>query len=118
VVVCDGFVGNITLKASEGVAELVAQYTKEAFQSTWWAKLAALPAIPILKRLVKRINPERHNGATLLGLNGIVIKSHGRAKAMAFAYAIEEAIVEVDKNILQLIKDRVGMILEGGSENK
>lgn len=113
VVVCDGFVGNITLKACEGVAELVAQYTKEAFMKSWWTKLAALPVIPILKRLVKRINPERHNGATLLGLNGIVIKSHGRATVTAFAYAIEEAIVEVEKNVLQLIKDRVGSVLEG-----
>jgi glycerol-3-phosphate acyltransferase PlsX len=115
VVVCDGFVGNITLKACEGVAELIAQYTKEAFQNSWWAKFAALPVIPILKRLVKRINPERHNGATLLGLNGIVIKSHGRANTSAFAYAIEEAIVEVEKNILQLIKDRVGSVLEGSN---
>lgn len=115
VVVCDGFVGNITLKACEGVAELIAQYTKEAFQNTWWAKLAALPVIPILKRLVKRINPERHNGATLLGLNGIVIKSHGRANVSAFVYAIEEAIVETEKNILQLIKDRVGSVLEGSN---
>ena len=90
----------------------MAQYTKEAFQKTWWAKLAALPVIPILKGLIKRINPERHNGATLLGLNGIVIKSHGRANVTAYAYAIEEAIVEIEKNILQLIKDRVGTVLE------
>ena len=112
VVVCDGFVGNITLKACEGVARLIAQYAKEAFKEAWWTKLAVLPAIPILKRLVKRIDPERHNGATLIGLNGIVVKSHGSANAVAFAYAIEEAILEIEKNIPQLIKEKVGSVLE------
>lgn len=113
VVVCDGFVGNITLKASEGISELILQYVKESFKEVWWAKLAALPAMPILKRLVKRINPERYNGATLIGLNGTVIKSHGRANISAFVHAIEEAIVEVQTNVPQLIKDKVGSILQG-----
>ncbi len=112
VVVCDGFVGNITLKACEGISEVIAQYAREAFKEAWWAKLAALPAIPIFKRIIKRINPERHNGATLIGLNGIVIKSHGRANESAFTYAIEEAILEVEKDVLQLIKERVGRVLE------
>ncbi len=112
VVVCDGFVGNITLKACEGISELIAQYAKEAFKEVWWAKLAAIPAIPIFKRLIKRVDPERHNGATLIGLNGIVVKSHGRANETAFAYAVEEAIIEVEKNVLQMIKEKVGRILE------
>lgn len=112
VVVCDGFVGNITLKACEGVAKLIAQYAKEGFKEAWWTKLAVLPAIPILKRLVRRIDPERHNGATLIGLNGIIVKSHGSANAVAFAYAIDEAILEIEKNIPQLIKEKVSHVLE------
>lgn len=112
IVVCDGFVGNITLKACEGIAELVGIYAREAFKSAWWTKLAALPAVPILKRLIRRIDPERHNGASLIGLNGIVVKSHGSANVVAFAYAIEEAILEVEKNIPQRIKEKVSRLLE------
>lgn len=117
IVVCDGFVGNITLKACEGIAELISIYAREAFNSAWWTKLAALPAIPILKRLIRRINPERHNGASLVGLNGIVIKSHGSANVAAFAYAIEEAILEIEKNIPQRIKEKVSSVL-GEFESK
>ena len=117
VVVCDGFVGNITLKACEGIAQLIAQYAKEAFKEAWWAKLAALPAIPILKRLIKRVDPEQYNGATLIGLDGIVIKSHGGANASAFTYAIEEAILEIDKNIPRLIREKVSNVLEDSETN-
>lgn len=112
IVVCDGFVGNITLKACEGIAELIGMYAREAFKSAWWTKIAALPAIPILKRLIRRIDPERHNGASLIGLNGIVVKSHGSANAVAFAYAIEEAVLEIEKNIPQRIKEKVSSVLE------
>jgi len=112
IVVCDGFVGNITLKACEGIAALIRMYAREAFKSAWWAKLAALPAIPIFKRLIRRIDPERHNGASLIGLNGIVVKSHGSANVIAFTYAIEEAILEVEKNIPQRIKEKVSSVLE------
>lgn len=99
------------LKASEGMAQLIKQYTKEAFRKTWWTKLALLPATPILRRIVSRIDPERYNGATLLGLNGIVLKSHGSANIKAFIYAFEEAIFQVDKNIPQIIKKEVAYIL-------
>lgn len=113
VVICDGFVGNITLKACEGIAEFMIHTTKQAVKKEpWWVKLAMLPAVPVLKRLIKAINPERHNGATLIGLNGIVIKSHGRAGINAFVYAIEEAILEAEKNIPELIKEKVGSILQ------
>ena len=112
VVVCDGFVGNAVLKATEGVVKMIAQYVKTVFKETWWAKLALLPAFPILRRLIKQLDSERYNGATLLGLNGIVIKSHGSANINAFSFAVEEAICEVDKNILQLIKDKVGNVLK------
>ncbi|ABS78280.1 phosphate acyltransferase PlsX [Coxiella burnetii] len=112
VVVCDGFVGNAVLKASEGVAQLIKQHAKEAFSEAWWTKLALLPAIPILKRLIRRVDPERYNGATFLGLNGIVVKSHGSANIKAFVCAVEEAIFQVDKNIPQLIKEEVAHILK------
>ena len=117
VVVCDGFVGNAVLKASEGMAQLIKQYTKEAFKKAWWTKLALFPATPILKRIIKRIDPERYNGATFLGLNGIVLKSHGSANIKAFIYAFEEAIFQVDKNIPQIIKEEVAYILRK-SKNK
>ncbi|PMB54893.1 Phosphate:acyl-ACP acyltransferase PlsX [Coxiella-like endosymbiont] len=111
VVVCDGFVGNVVLKATEGVTKLITQYARKAFKKALWTKLAVLPAIPILKRLIKRVNPERYNGATFLGLNAIVIKSHGSANVNAFVSAVEEAIFEVDKNIPQLIKEKVSNTL-------
>ena len=112
VVVCDGFVGNIALKACEGISKLISRYTREAFRENWWSKLVAIPALPVLQRLRQRIDPRRRNGATLLGLGGIVIKSHGSAKVMAFAIAIEEAVLEVEKNIPELIRQKVGVMLE------
>lgn len=103
VVVCDGFIGNITLKAVEGAAHLIGVYTRQAFAKNWLTKLAALPALPILKSLTKKIDPQRRNGAILLGLTGVVVKSHGRAGVIGFAAAIEEAALEIEKNIPSLI---------------
>ena len=107
VVVCDGFVGNITLKACEGIAKLIGQYAKEAFNKNIFTKLAAIPAFPVLKSLAARIDPRRRNGAIFIGLNGIVIKSHGHAGELAFCVAIEEAIAEVDKNIPERIRQEL-----------
>ncbi|AJC50654.1 phosphate acyltransferase PlsX [Coxiella endosymbiont of Amblyomma americanum] len=112
VVVCDGFVGNVVLKAMEGVIQLLTQYARSAFKEAWWTKLMMFPAIPIFKRLIQKIDPERYNGATFLGLNAIVIKSHGSANIYGFFSAVEEAIFEIDKNIPKLIKERVGSFLE------
>lgn len=112
VVVCDGFVGNVVLKATEGVAKLITQCARAAFKKAWWTKLAVFPAIPIFKRLINRVDPERYNGATFLGLNEIVIKSHGSANVNAFIAAVEEAMLEVDKNIPQLIKEKVSSVLK------
>ncbi|QHG92646.1 phosphate acyltransferase PlsX [Coxiella endosymbiont of Amblyomma sculptum] len=112
VVVCDGFVGNIVLKATEGIVKLITQYARSAFKEAWWTKLAVFPAIPIFKRLVQQIDPERYNGATFLGLNAIVIKSHGSANVRGFFSAVEEAIFEIDKNIPKLIKEKVGSVLK------
>ncbi len=117
VVVCDGFVGNITLKAVEGAAKLIAKYTREEFKANWRTKLTALFAMPVLRKIRMRVDPDRYNGASLIGLNGIVIKSHGSANRNAFIYAIEEAIIEVDKNIPSLIKQKLSSVLEEFSES-
>lgn len=118
VIVCDGFVGNVALKTSEGVAKFVGQALKEAFYSNWLTKLAALVAMPVLKSLIKRIDPDRYNGACFLGLRGIVIKSHGGANEHAFGYAIVEAMVQAEKNIPELIGREVEQLLKQHSTDK
>lgn len=111
VVVCDGFVGNVALKASEGLAKMVLKFTKEEFFRTLYGKFAALIASPILRALNKRLDPARYNGASLLGLKGIVIKSHGNAEQKAFATAIRIAILEAEKNIPELIQTQLAVHL-------
>ena len=103
VVACDGFVGNISLKTSEGVAHLISDFAKNSFTKNLYTKLIGLLATPILKEFKNSIDPRRYNGATLLGLQGIVIKSHGGADAFSFANAISIAYVEVTKKVPQLI---------------
>lgn len=117
VVVCDGFVGNIALKTSEGVAILIGKIINEEFKRGWLTKLAGLISLPIMKSVVRRIDPDGYNGATFIGLQGIVIKSHGGANTSAFANAIEEAIVQCDKNIPQLISTKVEQLLKDSSRN-
>jgi len=114
VVVCDGFVGNIALKASEGVAELFTHHATSEFQKTLYGKLAATVSLPVLKAIRRKIDPRRYNGASLLGLRGIVIKSHGSADKVSFAHAIEEAILEVKKNITDRIASRLEELLIEG----
>ncbi|WP_043112443.1 phosphate acyltransferase PlsX [Solimonas flava] len=99
VVVCDGFTGNIALKTGEGVAKLIYHYIKQEFTRSAFTKLAALAAMPALKALGKRMDPRNYNGASLVGLNGIVIKSHGSADALAFAAAIRVAVREVQHDV-------------------
>ena len=111
VVICDGFVGNVALKTTEGVAVFIGKILKEEFNRNLFTKIAGLISMPVLKAVVKRIDPDRYNGATLLGLQGIVIKSHGGAKVLSFAHAIEEAVVQAEKNIPQLIKAKVEQLL-------
>lgn len=104
VVVCDGFAGNVALKSSEGVAKMISHYLKTAFNENLMTRMAALIAGGVLKRFRDRMDPRRYNGASLLGLRGIVIKSHGSADAFAFKHAIQEAIIEVEKNVPQRIE--------------
>ncbi len=107
VVVCDGFVGNISLKTSEGVAKMIARFIREEFSRNLLTKLAALVTMPVLKAFRNRIDPRRYNGATLLGLRGIVIKSHGGADALAFASAIKVAVVEVRESVPERISKQL-----------
>ncbi len=99
VIACDGFVGNVALKTSEGLALLIKNLLKENFTKNIFTKIAALIALPVLKSVVSKIDPGKYNGASLLGLNGIVIKSHGGADAASFANAISIAELEIKKQL-------------------
>jgi glycerol-3-phosphate acyltransferase PlsX len=103
VVVTDGFTGNVALKTMEGTVGLAAHYLKRAFTRNVFAKLQALLSRSVLKHLASRMDPRKYNGATLVGLNGIVIKSHGSADSFAFEHAIETAVVEVQNQVPQQI---------------
>lgn len=113
-VVCDGFVGNATIKASEGLAKLMLTVLKESFTQNWLTKLVGILARPALFHLKKRMDPARYNGASMLGLNGIVVKSHGGASELAFQYAIEEAVLQVKNNVVNLVRDQITEFIEQG----
>ncbi|MEY8214348.1 MAG: phosphate acyltransferase PlsX [Colwellia sp.] len=104
VIVCDGFVGNVALKTCEGVARLVYQKSKTAFSASLLAKLFGSLLKPSFKKLFKTMNPDQYNGASLIGLRGIVVKSHGNANSGAFLAAIEEAVKEVERQVPEKIK--------------
>ncbi|MFK5985403.1 MAG: phosphate acyltransferase PlsX [Pseudomonadota bacterium] len=116
VVVCDGFVGNISLKTSEGVARMISFYLKQAFNKNILTKFVGLLSMPILNSFKQKVDPGEYNGASLLGLRGIVIKSHGSANRRSFAQAIREAALEVDKNVPELISKQVEVFL-GNQQN-
>jgi glycerol-3-phosphate acyltransferase PlsX len=107
VVVCDGFVGNVALKCSEGVAEMMVATMREEFSRNALTRLAALAAASVLRAFRDRLDPRRYNGASLLGLRGIVVKSHGSADIFAFGQALERAVEEVRNNVLQRIAARM-----------
>jgi glycerol-3-phosphate acyltransferase PlsX len=112
VVVCDGFVGNVALKASEGVAHMLTHFLKVEFGRNLLTKLSGLIAMPVLRALRQRLDPRRYNGASLLGLKGIVVKSHGGADAYAFGHAIDEAVKEVAKDVPTRIESRLAHYLD------
>ena len=107
VVVCDGFVGNVALKASEGLAKLIAEELRTEFRKNLFTRLAGLFALPVIRAFKHKMDPRRFNGATLLGLNGIIIKSHGSADVFSFQQAILRAIEEVRGGLLRRIADQV-----------
>jgi glycerol-3-phosphate acyltransferase PlsX len=111
-VVCDGFEGNIALKASEGVASMMGHYLKQAFTRNTFTKIVALIASPVLKDFKSSLDPGKYNGASLLGLRGIVIKSHGGANSFSFLQAIKEAHIEAHAKITEKISNQVSLELE------
>lgn len=116
VVVCDGFIGNIALKTSEGLASMIATLLREEFKRSWLTRLAGLVAYPVLAAFRERVDSRRYNGASLLGLRGIVVKSHGGADELAFRYAIEQAVEEVQNRVLGRIEQGLAQRHAGGAE--
>jgi glycerol-3-phosphate acyltransferase PlsX len=113
VVVCDGFVGNVALKTSEGVVHMIRHYLRQSFSRNWLTKLAGLIASPVLNHFRNELDPRAYNGANLIGLQGIVIKSHGGADEFAFANAIDIAIVEAAQDVPNNISKHLEVLLEG-----
>ena len=107
IVVCDGFVGNAVLKASEGLATMLSDFIRQEFTRTLTSKLAAVVALPVLNRFKARVDPRRYNGAALLGLRGLVFKSHGSADAFAFERALERAYDAARNDLLARVHVRI-----------
>jgi len=107
VVVCDGFVGNVMLKSVEGVAKMLRDFLREEFKRNWFTYVCGMMAMPVLSAFRHRVDPARYNGASLLGLKGIVVKSHGSADSFGFEKAIERAFDEVREGVLQRISQRM-----------
>ena len=107
VVVCDGFVGNVALKSAEGIAQLMGRFLTQEFKRNWITKSMAFVSLLVLNRFKKRLDPRRYNGASFLGLKGIVVKSHGGADSYSFFYAIRTAIEESKNNVLENIQKQL-----------
>ena len=107
VVVCDGFVGNITLKASEGLAQMMGRFLKQEFKRNLITKLMGFVVMPVLNAFKKRMDPRNYNGASFLGLRGIVVKSHGGADSVAFLNAIHTAVEESRSGVLKRITEQL-----------
>lgn len=112
VVVCDGFVGNVMLKTSEGMASMLAEFIRQEFTRGPLSKLAALVAMPVLQRFKRRVDPRRYNGAALLGLRGLVFKSHGSADALAFETALLRAYDAARHGLLDRVHDRIAQTMQ------
>jgi len=108
-VVCDGFVGNVALKTSEGLAHLMGGFLSQEFKRNLFTKVMALISMPVLNAWKKRLDPRRYNGASFLGLRGIVVKSHGGADAFAFKHAIIKAIEEAKSGVLSHITEQLAI---------
>ncbi len=112
VVVCDGFVGNVALKTAEGLASMISSFIKAEFTRSAWTKLIALLAMPVLQRFKNRVDHRRFNGAALLGLRGLVFKSHGSADAFAFEQALNRAYDAARNRLLDRVHDRIVATLQ------
>ncbi len=107
IVVCDGFVGNVALKASEGLAGMIVDFLRKEFSRNIFTKLAAVIAYPVVSALKKRMDHRRYNGGALLGLRGLVFKSHGSADELAFGYALARAYDAARNNLLDRVRVRI-----------
>jgi phosphate acyltransferase len=107
IIVCDGFVGNVMLKTSEGLAAMITEFLRQEFQRNALTKLAAMAAMPVLRHFKQRLDPRRYNGAALLGLRGLVFKSHGGADAVAFENALSRAYDAAHNRLLERVRDRI-----------
>lgn len=116
VVVSDGFAGNISLKTAEGLASMVNSVLKAGFKKNLFTKIAALIAMPVLNAVKHTLDPKQYNGASLLGLNGIVIKSHGGADVESFFNALKIAIIEIDKSVPARINKEIERYLHDNEE--
>jgi glycerol-3-phosphate acyltransferase PlsX len=110
VVVCDGFTGNVALKTSEGLARMLGDFLKEEFTRSWWTKALAVFAWPIIRRFRQRVDHRRYNGAALLGLRGIVVKSHGGADRLAFSTALARAAGEARHGLAERIGEEIARL--------
>jgi glycerol-3-phosphate acyltransferase PlsX len=115
IVVCDGFVGNVVLKSSEGLASMLSSFIRQEFTRNVFTKIAAFVAMPVLNRFKRRVDPRRYNGAALLGLRGLVFKSHGSADALAFEQALDRAYDAADNGLLERVHGRIAASLEAAS---
>jgi glycerol-3-phosphate acyltransferase PlsX len=111
IVVCDGFVGNVALKTSEGLAAMLTSFIRQEFTRNWYSRIAALVALPVLNHFKQRVDPRRYNGAALLGLRGLVFKSHGAADAFAFEHALARAFEAANHQLLERVHDRMAETL-------
>jgi glycerol-3-phosphate acyltransferase PlsX len=116
IIVCDGFSGNVALKTSEGLAQMLTKITKEAFEHKWYSRLSGGLALPTLNSIFRRIDHRRYNGAAFLGLRGTVIKSHGGADKIAFAHAIEVARRAINTDLVQHIGEELKQLSDPVSE--
>jgi glycerol-3-phosphate acyltransferase PlsX len=107
IVVCDGFVGNVLLKTTEGLATMIGGFLKAEFSRNIFTKLVALVAYPILIAFKKRVDHRRYNGAALLGLRGLVFKSHGSADELAFSNALSRAYDAARNQLLERVQARI-----------
>lgn len=113
VVVCDGFVGNVALKTTEGLASMLGFFIREEFSRHWWTRLAALAAMPVLRRFRRRVDPRGFNGAALLGLQGLVVKSHGSADVYAFSQALARAHDAARNRLTDRVRSLVDETMQG-----
>jgi phosphate acyltransferase len=111
VIVCDGFIGNISLKSIEGTARLIKHFIEKSYKASWYSKLMALLSWPIMTQMKQDMSTSKRNGASMIGLNGIVIKSHGAADVTAFANAIKNAYDEGQRRIPEQIAERVSSLI-------